>query len=201
MSSEILSPLLPRYLNSMLQRYALVMAGTSPSQRNVALLRGINVGTAKAVAMTDLAAVFESLGATGVKTVLRSGNVAFAGSLQPKAIEEAVFDATGVRSSVVVIDAATFRKIADADPLTGIATNGSKSFVTFLSEPPGALELPSAESLAPEQIAVAGQAIYQWFPDGSQQTKVPKSFWKQFSGHVTARNRNTVEKLLALLES
>ncbi len=177
------------------------MARSSPlPQRSVALLRGINVGTAKAVSMADLAAVFESLGATAVKTVLRSGNVVFEGSLRPTAIEEAVFEATGVRSSVVVIDAVAFRTIADADPLTDVATNGSKSFVTFLSEPHGPLELPSAESLAPERIAVAAQAIYQWFPDGSLQTKVPKSFWKQFSGHVTARNRNTVEKLLALLE-
>jgi uncharacterized protein (DUF1697 family) len=170
-------------------------------KKNVALLRGINVGTAKAVSMADLAAVFEELGAVDVKTVLRSGNVVFGGTLDAKAIEERVFEATGVRSSVLLIDAVTFRKIADADPLAEIATDGSKSFVTFLSEPHGALELPSAESLAPEQIAVGAKAIYQWFPAGSQQTRLPKSFWKQFSGHVTARNRNTVQKLLALLES
>ncbi|MES2169316.1 MAG: DUF1697 domain-containing protein [Actinomycetota bacterium] len=177
------------------------MAGSSQSLRSVALLRGINVGTAKAVSMADLADVFESLGATGVKTVLRSGNVVFEGSLDPMAIEHAVFDATAVRSSVIVIDAHSFRRIADADPLLDTATNGSRSFVTFLSEPHGALELPTPQSLHPERLAVGDDAIYQWFPDGSQQTKVPKSFWKQFSGHVTARNRNTVDTLLDLLEN
>jgi uncharacterized protein (DUF1697 family) len=166
----------------------------------VALLRGINVGTAKAVSMAELAAVFESLGLTAVKTVLRSGNVVFEGTTTPAAIETAVFEATGVRSSVLLLDAASFRRIADADPLIEIASNGSKSFVTFLSERQGRLEEPDAAALAPEVLAVGDEAIYQWMPDGSMQTKVPKSFWRQFDGHVTARNRNTVDRLLLLLE-
>jgi uncharacterized protein (DUF1697 family) len=178
------------------QRYALIVAS-----KHVALLRGINVGTAKAVSMAELAAVFEGLGLTGVKTVLRSGNVVFEGTTTPAAIETAVFDATGVRSSVLVLDAASFRRIADADPLIEVATNGSKSFVTFLSETHGSLDEPDADALAPEILAVGDEAIYQWMPDGSLQTKVLKSFWKQFGGHVTARNRNTVEKLLLLLEA
>ena len=44
---------------------------------HIALLRGINVGNAKRIAMADLKAVVESLGGTGVKTLLNSGNVVF----------------------------------------------------------------------------------------------------------------------------
>ncbi len=43
----------------------------------VALVRGINVGRAKRVAMTDLRALFTNLGYGDVQTVLRSGNVVF----------------------------------------------------------------------------------------------------------------------------
>ncbi len=168
--------------------------------KHVALLRGINVGTAKAIPMAELAAVFAGLGLTEVRTVLRSGNVVFRGEAEPAAIEAAVFDTTGVRSSVLVLDAASFRRIADADPLTDVATDGSRSFVTFLSGSHGAIEEPDATALAPEILAVGDAAIYQWMPHGSMQTKVPRSFWRQFDGHVTARNRNTVDKLLALLE-
>src|SRR5258705_7259808 len=50
--------------------------------RRVALLRGINVGTAKRVAMADLRQLIESLGCTDVKTLLNSGNVVFT---EPKA--------------------------------------------------------------------------------------------------------------------
>jgi uncharacterized protein (DUF1697 family) len=44
----------------------------------VALLRGINVGRAKRVAMADLRALVESLGYGDARTLLNSGNVVFA---------------------------------------------------------------------------------------------------------------------------
>ena len=42
-----------------------------------ALLRGINVGKAKRLAMADLKAIVESLGHRDVRTLLNSGNVVF----------------------------------------------------------------------------------------------------------------------------
>ena len=44
---------------------------------HVALLRGINVGKAKRVAMADLRGLMEELGYTEVRTLLNSGNVVF----------------------------------------------------------------------------------------------------------------------------
>jgi uncharacterized protein (DUF1697 family) len=172
----------------------------------VALMRGINVGTAKAVPMADLARVFDSLGFTGVKTVLRSGNVVFdvdgekVDTARVEAmIETAVVEAIGVRSSVLVIDAARFIAIAEANPLLETATDGSKLFVTFLGSVPDPVELPDAAAIAPEILRVGDGSLYQWMPQGSQQTKVPRSFWKQFDSAVTTRNWNTVGKVVALL--
>jgi uncharacterized protein (DUF1697 family) len=172
---------------------------------SVALLRGINVGTAKSVSMAELAKVFEGLGFDRVKTVLRSGNVVFSsrGALPADAvasIEAAILAATGVRSSVLVLSGGDFAAIAAQNPLLDVATDGSKSFVTFVAAMPKGLEVPDAATIAPEILAIGGGAVYQWMPNGSQQTKVPKSFWKQFDSPVTARNWNTVQKLLALLE-
>jgi uncharacterized protein (DUF1697 family) len=170
----------------------------------VALFRGINVGKAKAIAMPELARVFESAGYSDVKTVLRSGNVVFTSSRTlaegaAKTLESAVVTATGVTSSILLLDASEFEAIAEADPLLDIATDGSKSFVTFVHAMPKALEIPDAAALAPEVLAVGESAVYQWMPLGSLQTRVPKSFWKQFDAPVTARNWNTVQKLRALL--
>jgi uncharacterized protein (DUF1697 family) len=170
------------------------------TERMVALLRGINVGTAKAVSMAQLAEAFRSVGLENVRTVLRSGNVVFDGTATAGRLADAVESATRVRAEVLVLAASEFRRIADADPLTEVATDGSKSFVTFLSKPQGGLAVPDADALAPERIVIAERAIYQWMPNGSMQTKVPKSFWRGVSGAVTARNRNTVDRLLALLE-
>ena len=45
--------------------------------RHVALLRGINVGKAKRIAMADLRALVADLGYRDVGTLLNSGNVVF----------------------------------------------------------------------------------------------------------------------------
>ena len=170
----------------------------------VALLRGINVGRAKAVSMAELASVFSDLGYTDVMTVLRSGNVVFGAQTAtsadaPEQIEAAVLAATGVQSSVLLLDSAGFLTILDMNPLVAEATDGSKAFVTFVTSMPTSIELPDANLLAPELLAVGPAAVYQWMPDGSLHTRVPRSFWKQFDTPVTARNWNTARKLRTIL--
>lgn len=156
--------------------------------------------------MAKLTLCFENLGYTNVKTVLRSGNVVFdAGkALEPDAagcVEAAVREATCVQSSVLLISARRFVAIADANPLLEVATDGSKSFVSFVrGEIPDDLARPDPSELLPEVLHVGEDAIYQWMPSGFLKTAVPKSFWKQFDSPVTTRNWNTVNKILALLQ-
>lgn len=176
--------------------------------RCVALVRGINVGRAKAVAMADLARLVEGLGHTEVTTLLRSGNVVFrpAGRADPASmatrIEAALYEQTGVSADVVVVDAARFGEIADAAAWGPEMTDGSRAFVTFLSQPlPAALREPVAAEIAPETWRTGDRAIYQWLPDGALSTRVPKAVWRQFGGIVTTRNWNTVLKLRALLDA
>src|SRR5204863_1567267 len=51
--------------------------GAHMAATHVALLRGINVGTAKRVAMADLRQLMTGLGYSDVRTLLNSGNVVF----------------------------------------------------------------------------------------------------------------------------
>jgi len=173
--------------------------------RYVALLRGINVGTAKQVAMTDLAACFEKLGFTGVRTVLRSGNVVFdaAGAVDPLALERAIADATGVSAGVVVVDDARFRQIVAENPLASVSSDPSRALVYFLDEVPDdtGLGRPSDGDLLPERIAFGPHAIYQWCPDGISKSRVPLKFFTTLGTTATGRNLRTVEKLVALLDA
>jgi uncharacterized protein (DUF1697 family) len=168
--------------------------------RYVALLRGINVGTAKQVPMAQLKLACENVGWRGVVTVLRSGSVVFDtdGAPEASALQREVKRLTGVDSDVLILGAREFAEIAAANPLTDVATNGSGLFVTFLAEPATEVTEPDSAALAPEQLRVGTRAVYQWFPDGSTASKVPKQFWRQFPGILTARNANTVEKILTL---
>jgi uncharacterized protein (DUF1697 family) len=98
----------------------------------VALLRGINVGSANQVAMSDLVRAFERY--TDVATHLRSGNVVFrAPSFSASAriaLEDDIARATGVQARVLVLSAPSFTAIAAANPLTEVATDPSRLVTT-----------------------------------------------------------------------
>ena len=172
--------------------------------RFTALLRGINVGTAKRIAMADLRACFEAEGYTRVRTLLQSGNVVFDSPtpVDPVRLESAIAEATGVRAGVVVVGARRFRAIVEENPLVGIADDPSRLLITFLDEVPDAagIRRPSDEDLLPEIVVFGRHAIYQWLPRGVSDSRLPAGFAKSLGTVATARNLRTVEKIAALLD-
>jgi uncharacterized protein (DUF1697 family) len=169
----------------------------SAVERNVALLRGINVGTSKRIAMPALRATFEALGATDVETYLQSGNVVFSGSLKPADIEAAVAGDFGVSPRVIVLTAAEFRRVADDNPMTG--SDPSRLFVFFMEAVPASIEVP--EGIEPEEVVIGKHAVYQSSPDGIGRSKIPPRFTKSLGPTATARNLRTVDALLAMLDA
>lgn len=172
----------------------------------VALLRGINVGRAKRVAMSELRATFAELGYADAQTVLQSGNVVFTAAALPTDAASALTDAlerrVGVRANMLLIPAAEFLAIAAANPLLALASDPARLIVSFMAAPPEpawARDLDAA-ALAPEVIAIGERAIYQWCPDGVLASKVPASFWKRCGPALTARNWRTVTTLAAMLQ-
>ena len=86
------------------------------------------------------------------------------------------------------------------DPLGKVAKNRSRYLVTFLrSKPPAKVvrEL-AAEDVAPEQFVIEGREVYAWHPDGVQRSKLNKLLAQRLDVTATARNWNTVTKLLEL---
>lgn len=171
----------------------------------VALLRGINVGVAKRIAMADLRAVYEGLGFTRVATLLNSGNVVFSSDAapDPAVVREAVRAATGVDSEVVLLDSDTVRRIAADNPLRQPGRDPRRLSVAFAAAPldPAAAVVPPPESLGAEELVVSRDAVYQWLPDGVTASRVPPAFWKALGTTVTARNDATVLRLVELLSA
>ena len=173
--------------------------------RYVALLRGINVGRAKRVAMADLRAVVEDLGYADVRTLLNSGNVVFtapgtsagdAGGRIGAALEAQL----GISSRIVVLAARDLAAIAAGNPLLGIADDPSRLLVAFLADRSDRkkLEPLAARDWAPESLALGDQAAYFWCPSGMTESHVAQAVGRALGDAVTTRNWTTVTKLLAL---
>jgi uncharacterized protein (DUF1697 family) len=93
--------------------------------------------------------------------------------------------------------------VVECDPLGDVATDGSRYLVSFLSKQlPAkvARELEAAE-IAPARLVIEGRELYAWYPDGVQRAPLAKLLADERLGVVsTARNWNTVTKLLQLLD-
>jgi uncharacterized protein (DUF1697 family) len=104
---------------------------------HVALLRGINVGTAKRVAMEDLRALMAGLGYGSVRTLLNSGNIVFTangrgGNPAPR-IEREIESRLGVASRVTVLTAAELDVAVRGNTLVKVATHPSRLMVVVLA--------------------------------------------------------------------
>ncbi len=177
------------------------------SETKIALLRGINVGKAKRVAMADLRALVSDLGYTDVRTLLNSGNVVFraggASAEAADAIERGISRSLGVSSPVTVITARELAAAMDENPLLAVADNFSRLLVAVLAGAAAAARLVplAARDWSPEAFALGTRVAYLWCPNGVIKSALAKAVEKELGAAVTARNWNTMTKHLALATS
>jgi uncharacterized protein (DUF1697 family) len=172
----------------------------------VALLRGVNVGRAKRVAMADLRAMVEGLGHENVRTVLNSGNVLFRSRSADTAriagaIAAGIEGSFGFSAAVVVITAAELEAIVAEDLLRALAHDPSRYLVAFVPDPAALAKAGplAAGAWAPEAIAIGARAAYLWCANGVADSKLAAELTRRTGGAVTARNWATVLKLRAAL--
>ena len=173
-----------------------------------ALLRGINVGRAKRVAMADLRKLIADLGFDEVRSLLNSGNVVFRGKPQKTAavaaaIEDALVLKLGVASRVTVLTGDELNAIVAANPLLPVAADLARMLVFILTNPADrklliALE---AQEWAPDALAVGKRAAYAWCPGGVLDSRAATALGKALGDATTARNWNTLCKLQALCKA
>jgi len=169
--------------------------------RLVALLRGINLGSKRRVAMADLRELLVDLGYTDVRTVLASGNVIFTG---PKAkarekLEKALKERFEMDIDVVVKTMAEIEAVLAADPFAGEVENPTRYFVVFLDHAPDPAKLQALEEqdFAPDAFKAGKHELYAHCPEGMQNSKLMKALGKPgLAGTATVRNWATVNKLL-----
>jgi uncharacterized protein (DUF1697 family) len=163
----------------------------------IALLRAVNVGGTGKLPMKDLSALCARLGFENVRTYIQSGHVVFQSALSEEKVrtrlEQALTAKLGKPADAMLRTAEELHAILQANPFHDEPPN--KVAVMFLS---GALPKSAlSEVVAPggEQFRPCKREIYVYFPNGMGQSKfkLPRSI-----GPATARNVNTVAKLVAM---
>ena len=171
--------------------------------RYVVLLRGINLGKARQVAMPRLREVLTGRGHEAVRTHLRSGNVLLDSPLDEGAlaadVRAAIEREFGFEVPVVVRTAAEVAAVVAGDPFESLATDPARYLVTFLPEPPPPDKVDALPAADGGDYLVRGRELYLWLPDGIQNTPLAAWKWDRLLGVPgTARNWNTVTKLAEL---
>lgn len=175
-------------------------------QRQVALIRGINVGRAKRVAMAELRAMVAELGYSNVRTLLNSGNLVYnvpngTDGEAAARIQQGLADKLGVSARVLTVAADELAAVVAENPLASLADDPSRFLVCFPSDPAdlARLEPLTRRDWTPEALAVSGRAAYLWCPRGILVGELAGAVDRLLGESATTRNWNTVSKLHALV--
>ena len=172
--------------------------------RQIALLRGINLGSRNRVPMPELRTALGEAGYEDVATLVQSGNIVLTSAQQPKTLEreisKLVLDEFGVTAGTVVRTRDELEGVIERNPIPDGPSTPKLFQVTFFpDEPdPAAVEELNATDFGSEQVAVIGREAYAWHPDGIQKSKLARALGAGLRADGTARNWNTVTKLLEL---
>lgn len=176
----------------------------------IALLRAVNVG-GRSLVMGELAALFGAIGFAPVRTILQSGNVVFDGGSRRGTALESLLEAEiekrfGLKADVLVRSAAAWRAIVAANPFPAEAKADPGHLVVMpLKNPAAAAQFAAlaAAIAGRERVASGGDGavLYAVYPDGMGRSKLTTAMIeKKLVTRGTARNWNTVLKLLAAVE-
>jgi uncharacterized protein (DUF1697 family) len=177
----------------------------------VSLLRGINVGGHKVIAMSRLKALYESAGFTGVTTYIQSGNVIFESSNNNassvgKIIEDTFKKSLGFSVTAIIRRSSELGRVISECPFIPLnRIDESKLHVTFLnSRPAPSLVKKMAQLTAKtgDEYKLVGSEIYLHCPNGYGRTVYSNNFFeKHLNVAATTRSWRSVNTLYAMSSS
>lgn len=174
----------------------------------VALMRGINVGSARKLPMADLRALCLALGMERPQTYIQSGNLivdAEGGADDARSLlEKGLTAQAGFAVDVIVREAAGWERYVAADPFAGNAEVPAKMVHLYLSRDavdPGAADILARRAQSGERVRLAGGALWiDYGAAGVHGSKLSPSLIDKACGSpTTGRNRNTVLKIREMI--
>jgi uncharacterized protein (DUF1697 family) len=173
--------------------------------RQVAMLRGINLGLNRRIPMADLRQLLGEAGFEDVQTYVQSGNIALTATAKPAELENElaalIEQRFGFAVPVVVRSWRQLSAVVERDPIPDAADRPKLYQVTFLATKPSAAAVTRLRELAreSERVAFAGREIYTFHPDGVAGSKLSLAIVSKVLGAAaTSRNWTTVNRLLEM---
>jgi len=175
---------------------------------HVALLRGINVGGQKLLAMSDLRDLLAKLGFANVRTLLQSGNVVFQSQGKTTQANEILLEVEiekrfGHAVTCLVRNDAEWKKIIARNPFSKEAEGDPSHLLVMCLKKEAKnkdVDTLRAAIKGPEIVSASGKQLYIVYPAGIGTSKLTNSLIERKLGTIgTARNWNTVLKLAELL--
>ena len=194
----------------------------------ISMLRGVNVGGHNMIKMDELRGLYQSLGLQQPQTYVQSGNVVFRAKEQNVAqlgtrIGDAIERKLGFRPGVILRTASQMKDVIARNPFARREDiEPGKLIVMFLGSDPdpamrdavSALLQPAAggrsltanrarkaqRTTTGEELWMDGSEVFIYFPDGMGRSKLVPLLERALKKSGTARNWNTVTKLLEMAE-
>jgi len=170
----------------------------------IALLRAINVGGHRKIAMAELRDLMAELGFTDTQSILQTGNLVFSckalsGTALERHLEIEAEKRLGFCAEFCVrSDRQWARVIADNPFPVETERDPSRLIVLFLKKAPSAsgVEALQAAIRGPEIVRAVGKQLYGVYPDGVGNSRLTTSLIERKLGTLgTGRNWNTVLKI------
>lgn len=171
----------------------------------IALFQGINVGGKNILPMQDLISILKSMGYEGVQTYIQSGNVVLQskreiGKNDAENISKEIQKKKGFEPNILLLSLDQLQAVVKANPFP--TEVGKAMHFFFIESQPHQPQLEYLESLKieSEEFKLGERVLYLYAPNGIGRSKLAAAVEKAVGVPVTARNWNTVSKLLSMIE-
>jgi uncharacterized protein (DUF1697 family) len=176
--------------------------------RHIVLLRGINLGPNRRVAMPRLREVLTDAGFEDVRTYVQSGNIVLSSDKPAEKVAtdcaRVIAEEFGFDVPVVARTRDELAQVVERNPLGKVATEPKRYQVSFLDREadPKLVEELAGLAVDSEKFAAIGREFYAWHPEGVARSKL----WNKLAGKglgvtATARNWTTVTTLLEMADA
>lgn len=171
----------------------------------VVLLRGINVGGNNIVPMKQLAQMLIDMDCEDVTTYIQSGNVLLQhpeinSQILAEQIASKMQHTFGFMPNILLLTLSQLEQAAANNPFPEAQSDPKTLHLYFLSEQSKQTNLDTLNNFkkANESFELVNNVFYLHAPDGIGRSKLAEKVEKTLAVPTTARNWNTVSKLLKL---